>query len=161
MSLPPLEGKEVIKVYVDMVADMFHYGHARFLKQVRGKLQSTYPESKIFIIVGITNDACLADYKREPIFTNAERVEMVEACKYADLVLPEVPLVTTVEFCLEHGIDLVAHGDDFSTEKAAIYYSELMALNRYFSVPYTPSVSTTNIIKRVVDKYGTPTSTSS
>jgi cytidyltransferase-like protein len=155
MTLPALEGKAEIRVYVDMVADMFHYGHARFIKNAQAHVQASYPTARIVMIVGITNDACLADYKRVPVFSNAERVEMVEACRYVDEVLGEVPLVTTVEFCKQHGIDLVAHGDDFTPEKASLYYAEMIALGRYFSVPYTPSVSTTNIIQRIVDRFGT------
>jgi hypothetical protein len=87
------------------------------------------------------------------VFSNAERVEMVEACRYADEVLGEVPLVTTVEFCKQHGIDLVTHGDDFTSEKAALHHAEMIAWGRYFSVPNNTIVSTINIIKRVLDRF--------
>jgi len=151
---PQLQGKAILRVYVDMVADMFHYGHVRFLQQVRDKVTADFPDCKsVVLVVGITNDACLASYKREPVFSNAERVEMVAACRYVDEVLPEVPLVTTAAFCLEHDLDLVAHGDDFTPDKVAKYYSEMVELKRYFTVPYTPSVSTTNIIQRVLERY--------
>jgi len=154
MDASSLSDKAEIRVYVDCVADMFHYGHARFFKQVRDKAQETYPNSSIVLVVGITNDDCLASYKRLPVFSNAERVEMVSSCKWVDEVLAEVPLVTSWAFCQQHSIDLVAHGDDFGPDKVATYYAELVERGRYFTVPYTPSVSTTNIIQRVFDRYG-------
>ena len=49
------------RVYVDMVADLFHYGHVNFLKQAR--------QFGDRLLVGIHSDEVVEEYKRSPIMT--------------------------------------------------------------------------------------------
>lgn len=56
----------MIHVYADMVADLFHYGHMRFIKKARALGD--------YLLVGICADDVLASYKRRPILTMEERV---------------------------------------------------------------------------------------
>ena len=72
------------RVYVDMVADLFHYGHANFLKQAR--------QFGDFLIVGIHSDKVVEGYKRPPIMSMQERIDTVSSCRYVDEVLPNAPL---------------------------------------------------------------------
>ena len=71
------------RVYADMVADLFHYGHVEFLKKAR--------ELGDYLIVGIHADEILEDYKRKPILTMEERIISVAGCRYVDEVLPSAP----------------------------------------------------------------------
>jgi glycerol-3-phosphate cytidylyltransferase-like family protein len=59
-----------------------------------------------------------ASYKRRPIMTLAERVAVIESCRYVDEVIADAPLRVTEEFLTEHGITTVVHGDDLSHEGA-------------------------------------------
>ena len=75
----------MIRVYVDMVADLFHYGHVEFLKQARALGD--------YLLVGVHSDDVVAAHKRKPILTMQERVASVAGCRYVDEVLPEKGLV--------------------------------------------------------------------
>ena len=56
------------------------------------------------------------------------------------------------EFINRHKIDLVVHGDDFSEEKAGLYYKAAMARGIFRFIPYTPSVSTSDILHRIAER---------
>jgi len=76
-------------VYVDMCADLFHYGHVEFLRRAKN-----YGD-KLF--VGIHNDATIQSYKRQPILSMDARIRVVEACRYVNKVIPDAPLFITKE----------------------------------------------------------------
>ena len=89
-----------------MVPDLFHYGHANFLKQAR--------QCGDYLIVGIHSDQVVGGYKRLPIMSMDERIKTVSSCRYVDEVVPDAPLVIEEEWINTHNIDIVVHGDDFS-----------------------------------------------
>ena len=124
-----------------MVADLFHYGHVNFLKQARSHGD--------FLIVGVHADEAVLVYKRRPIFSMEERVASVEGCRYADEVVPNAPLTIDREWIEKHDIDLVMHGDDFSSELEELCYKTPMEMGIYRTVGYTPGISTTEIIARI------------
>ena len=123
-----------------MVADIFHYGHMNFLKQAR-----THGD---FLLVGIHTDEAVTVYKRRPLFSMEERVASVEGCRYVDQVVPYAPLTIDREWIEKHDIDLVMHGDDFSSELERLCYKIPMEMGIYRTVAYTKGVSTTEIISR-------------
>ena len=131
------------RVYVDMVADLFHYGHANFLRQAKqyGK----------HLIVGIHSDEVVEGYKRSPIMTMKERVDTVSSCRYVDEVVPNAPLVIDQEWLNTHRIDLVVHGDDFSEEMEQLCYKIPIDMGIFRLVSYTSEISTTDIIQRIKD----------
>ncbi len=129
------------RVYVDMVADLFHYGHVEFLKQAKNHGH--------YLIVGLSSDEDVAKYKRTPIMNVEERTKSVMGCKYVDEVIPNCPYCITKEFIKEHGIDLVIHGDDMSEEQLSFFYKEAIELGIFKTVPYTHTVSTTDILDRI------------
>ncbi len=131
------------RVYVDMVADLFHYGHANFLKQAR--------KFGDHLIVGIHSDETVEEYKRTPIMTMKERVSAVASCRYVDEVIPDAPLVVDQVWIDAHLIDLVVHGDDFSEEMEQLCYRTPIELGIFRLVPYTSNISTTEIIERIKD----------
>ena len=119
---------------------MFHYGHANFLKQAR--------QCGDYLIVGIHSDQVVGGYKRLPIMSMDERIKTVSSCRYVDEVVPEAPLVIEEEWINTHNIDIVVHGDDFSEEMKQLCYKTPIGLGIFRIVPYTPSISTTEIIRR-------------
>jgi len=143
----------LIRVYVDMVGDLFHAGHVGFLKTVRNAIGKEFGSENIWMIVGITNDAEVIPYKRKPITTMDERVESIEACRFVNEVIPNTPMETTQEFIKDHNIDIVAHGDDFNTEKLKKYYKDPVEMGIFRTVPYGHGVSTTDLIRRCAEYF--------
>ena len=132
------------RVYADMVADLFHYGHIQFLKKAR-----TLGD---YLIVGVNSDDDLIDYKRSPILTMPERVASVAGCRYVDEVIPDAPMIIDRPFIEEHDINLVVHGDDFPREQIEYYYSVPLEMGIFRTVPYTQGISTTDIIRRILER---------
>ena len=129
------------RVYVDMVADLFHYGHANFLRQAK--------QFGDHLIVGIHSDEVVKEYKRTPILTMRERVDTVSSCRYVDEVISDAPLVVDLKWLNTHRIDLVVHGDDFSEHMKQLCYKVPIDLGILRLVSYTARISTTEIIKRI------------
>jgi cytidyltransferase-like protein len=129
------------RVYVDMVGDLFHYGHAEFLRRAR--------ELGDWLLVGIHSDETVASYKRSPVMTMDERVRVVAACRYVDEVIPDAPLVVPREWIEQHRIDILVHGDDFDEAKLMSMYRVPYELGILRLVPYTSGISTTEVIERV------------
>lgn len=134
-----------IRVYADMVGDLFHAGHVEFFKKARAFGN--------YLIVGVHANDVVEGYKRNPILTLEERVAVISACRYVDEVVIAAPLNPSAEFLKEHQIDYVVHGDDFNPELVHAQYEEAIKLGIFRSVPYTPGISSTQIIKRIVDRY--------
>jgi len=129
------------RIYVDMIADLFHPGHVAFLRKVK--------ELGGCLIVGICGDKDCESYKRLPILKLDERVEMVKSCRYVDAVLPNAPLKVNEDVIRGLEIDLVVHGDDFDQQQIEEYYQVPLKMGIFQTVPYTPGISTTEIIKRI------------
>jgi cytidyltransferase-like protein len=134
-----------VTVYVDIVADLFHAGHVSFFRQAR--------QLGDRLVVGIVSDDDVATYKPRPILSFAERLAIVSACRFVDEALPEpAPLHCTPEHLDRIGADFVCHGDDMTTEDLEFWYSAVLPAGRLRTVPYTPGISSRDIIERVVDR---------
>ncbi|WP_417537145.1 adenylyltransferase/cytidyltransferase family protein [Marinomonas sp.] len=69
--------------YTTGVFDLFHIGHLNVLK--RAKLECDY------LIVGVsTDELCMEAKNKKPIIPFQERMEIVEAIKFVDEVVPQV-----------------------------------------------------------------------
>lgn len=133
------------RVYVDIVGDLFHSGHIEFLKKAKAFGD--------YLIVGVLADDVVEEYKREPILSLAERVKVIQACKYVDEVVVAPPLRLTEELIREMRIDYVVHGDDFNPALLEDQYGVAVRLGMFRTVPYTPGISTTSIIRRIIDRH--------
>jgi cytidyltransferase-like protein len=129
------------RVYVDMVGDLFHLGHVMLLKAAR--------EFGEWLIVGVISDEVASTYKRRPITNLAERIGVIEACRYVDEVLPNAPYRVTMEFLDEHDITVVVHGDDASPDTIEEFFGPVLAAGKLRLVRYTAGISTTDLIRRV------------
>ncbi len=128
------------RVYVDMVADLFHIGHINIIKQAR--------KHGDFLIVGVHSDKAVESYKRTPIIKENDRYEIVRQCKLVDLVIEDAPLIITNKFIVDNKIDCVFHGDDTNSEFSKQHRIPAeMGIMVYGK--YTPGISTTSIINRV------------
>lgn len=133
------------RVYVDIVGDLFHSGHIAFLQQAK-----SFGD---YLIVGVLANDTVQEYKRDPILTLEERVKLAKACRYVDEVVVAPPLRLTDELIDQMKIDVVVHGDDFSKDLLEDQYGIALRRGILRTVPYTPGISTTAIIHRIVDRY--------
>ena len=146
MSSAPVSPTEPTRIYVDMVGDLFHAGHVAFLRAAR--------RFGDHLVVGVLSDETAMAYKRRPVMTLAERVAVVEACRYVDEVIPDAPERLTPDFLDEHHIALVVHGDDLGAEAAAAVYGPAAETGRLRLVPRTEGISTTELIARIRSRAG-------
>ncbi len=133
----------MVRVYVDMVADLFHYGHVELLRQARALGD--------YLLVGIHADDAVLAHKRKTILTMEERVACLAGCRYVDEVLPNAPWVTDRDWIAKHNINLVVHGSDYSQEDLNKTYAAAIEMGILRTVTYTPGISTTDIIQRCKD----------
>jgi len=98
----PAEGDRI--VYVSGSFDMFHVGHAQFLKDAR--------DLGTFLFVGIHDDLAVSASKgaNYPVMTLNERVLNVCACKWVDEVIIGAPRCVTADLIKTWNIHIVARG---------------------------------------------------
>lgn len=144
-SAYPAEEKKPIRVYVDIVGDLFHAGHIEFLKKAK--------KFGDILIVGVLGDSTVEGYKRRPILSLSERVKVIEACKYVDEVIIAPPLRLTDEMIQDFRIDYVVHGDDFDKNSLEDQYGVAIKRGIFRTVPYTSGISTTEIIHRISSRH--------
>jgi ethanolamine-phosphate cytidylyltransferase/choline-phosphate cytidylyltransferase len=138
------EIKPKTRVYADMVADLFHYGHIDFLRQVS--------EMGDYVLIGINDDDVAEFYKRRPIHTMEQRIASVRACKYVDEVIPNAPWLFDPTWIEKYDLSLVVHGDDYTDEKQRQIYRIPIERGIFRTVPYTKGISTTQIIHQRREK---------
>lgn len=134
-----------VRVYVDVVGDLFHAGHVEFFKKARALGD--------YLIVGVLADDVVEGYKRVPILSLEERVAVIAACRYVDEVVVAPPLRLTEDMVRQYRIDLVVHGDDFNMALLDDQYGLARQLGIFRTVPYTKGLSTTEIIRRIAERY--------
>ncbi len=134
------------RVYVDMVGDLFHAGHVELLRAAR--------RHGDWLVVGVLSDETAASYKRRPVMSLAERVAVIEACRYVDEVVVDAPDRLTREFLDEHGITTVVLGDDLPAAGAAHVYGPAVEAGIFVTVPRAGALSTTQVIERVLRAAG-------
>lgn len=132
----------MIRVYVDIVGDLFHYGHVEFLKKARALGD--------YLLVGICAGDVVGPNKRRPILMMEERVACVAGCRYVDEVLSNAPWIIDRAWIDQYNIHLVVHGDDYTQEQLQYIYKVPLEIGIFRTVPYTSGISTTEIIRRIM-----------
>lgn len=142
----------VTRIYTDGIFDLFHYGHARCLKQIKHMYPNTY------LIVGVSNDHDTALYKGKAVLTEEERYESLLHCKWVDEVIEGAPWTITPEFIEKHSIDYVAHDgipyEDVSGKSLdGDCYGWLKKEGLFRETQRTPKISTSDLIMRIIKNY--------
>lgn len=132
--------KNKIVVYTSGTFDMFHSNHLKMIEYARG-LGDT-------LIVGVSTDELVCSYKRPPIIPFEERISIIKALKYPDIVIPQRSLDHT-DIVRKLNIDVFVVGDDWTGKYD--YLKELGVTVFYF--PYGDGLSTTSIKKEIVERY--------
>lgn len=128
-----------INVYCCGVYDLCHYGHKVMFKQA---LQFGNR-----LIVGVHNDAEVESYKRTPIMTMNERIREVETSKYVWKVVPDALLKITDKELDDLNVHIVVCCQDYYNDQDT-WYNVPRKRCILKPIPYTPEISTTDLIKR-------------
>jgi len=131
--------------YTTGVFDMFHIGHLNILKNAK--------EYCDYLIVGVSTDELVKSYKNKtPIIPFTERLEIVEAIKYVDRVVPQTSMSKLAAWQELH-FDVMLHGSDL--KNADLYKSVVQELNEVgvdvVFLPHTSGVSST-LLSEVLHK---------
>jgi glycerol-3-phosphate cytidylyltransferase len=87
--------------------DVFHVGHLRVIERAAALGDR--------LVVGVSADALNERKKgRAPVFSQAERLEIVAALKPVDAVFVEESLELKRDYILEHEADILVMGDDWA-----------------------------------------------
>lgn len=117
--------------------DVFHVGHVRMLTRAR--------ELGDRLVVGVSADALNVSKKgRPPVFTEAERLEIVASLKVVDAVFVEESLELKRKYVETHHADVLAMGDDWKGR-----FDFVSDICEVVYLPRTPSVSTTALIEHI------------
>ena len=135
----------MVRVWVDGCFDTMHYGHANALRQAR-LMGDT-------LVVGVHSDQEILKNKGPTIMNNKERYAAVRYCKYADIVVEDAPYTTELKYLEEYDCDFCVHGDDTTlTSDGSDCYRLVKQANKYKECKRTKGVSTTNLVKRMLER---------
>ena len=127
-------------VYTSGTFDMFHYNHLRMINYARSLAD--------ILIVGVSTDELVSSYKEKPIIPFIERLQIIEALKTPDIVIPQHSLDHT-EVMKKLNIDAFVVGDDWFGK-----YDYLKDINvQVFYFPYGTGVSSSSLKKTIYDSY--------
>lgn len=134
-------------IYTDMVADLYHYGHANYIESIYNKL---IKDTNNLLYVGIHNDSAVESYKRKPILTMPERIKVLQSNKFIDKIIPNAPLYLTKEYLLEHNINVLCIPDNRTIDEINEWYKPAIDIGiNIVKFPYTNEISTSSIITKI------------
>jgi choline-phosphate cytidylyltransferase len=97
------------------------------------------------LVVGVSADQLNERKKgRLPVFSQAERLEIVGALKAVDAVFIEESLELKRQYILEHGADVLVMGDDWAGK-----FDEFKDICEVQYLTRTPAISTTAVIEKI------------
>lgn len=115
--------------------DVFHVGHLNILRRAK-----SFGDR---LIVGVSSDALNFKKKqRYPIYTEQERLSIIQGIRYVDHVFLEESLELKANYINEYGADVLIMGDDWLGR-----FDHLSPLVDVVYLTRTPSVSTTSVIE--------------
>ena len=127
-------------VYVSGTFDLFHRNHLKMIEYGAGLGD--------ILIVGVSTDELVCSYKKPPSIPFEERIAIIEALKYPDVVIPQRSLEHT-ERVIDLNIDVFVVGDDWKGK-----YDYLRDLGvKVFYFPYGSGVSSTKLKKQIYTQY--------
>lgn len=146
----------MVRVYTDGIFDLFHFGHSQYFKKIRDLYGS---ESTVTLIVGISSDSDTEKYKgHRPIMTHHERSQVVKDCRYVDQIVENAPWEIDDTFLNHHRIDWVVHEDVpyvLGASNGNDVYARVKELGKFQHMGRTPSISTSDIKKRILHQADT------
>jgi len=117
--------------------DVFHVGHLRVIERAAALGDR--------LVVGVSADELnLRKKGREPVFSQAERIEIVGALRMVDEVFVEESLELKRDYIVRYAADVLVMGDDWAGR-----FDEFGDVCKVVYLPRTPTISTTGLIERI------------
>lgn len=135
------------RVYMDGVFDLFHRGHIEAIKKCKNFGDE--------IVIGVISDKDAESYKRLPLINENDRIEIIKNLKIVNEVIPNAPLNLTKEFIINNNLDIIVHSfsNDNDFEKQKEFFKIPIEMGIFKKINYYSKVSTTDIIKKIVNEY--------
>lgn len=127
-------------VYTSGTFDMLHFNHLKMIEYARALGD--------ILIIGVNTDELVASYKSQPIIPFEERIALMKALKYPDIVIPQKSLDHADKVDKLH-FDIFVVGDDWAGKYD--YLQDKGVTVVYF--PYGDGISSTNLKKKIYNNY--------
>lgn len=129
-----------IVVYTSGTFDMLHCNHLKMIEYARALGD--------ILIVGVNSDELVASYKTQTVIPFEERIALMKAIKWPDIVIPQYSLDHTDKVD-KLKFDIFVVGDDWVGKYD--YLKELGVTVVYF--PYGLGVSSSNLKEKIYNNY--------
>lgn len=138
-----------LKVYTGGTFDLFHSGHANFLRKCRELGE---------VVVALNTDEFIQSYKgKPPIMSYAERKAVLESCRYVDLVVENDGGADSKPAIDRWRPNIIAIGSDWARRD---YYAQMQFTQDWLDargislmyIPYTSGISSTDLKQRIKDR---------
>jgi glycerol-3-phosphate cytidylyltransferase len=135
-----------LTVYTGGTFDLFHRGHAEFLKRC-----ARFGE----VVVSLNTDEFIQSYKgKPPIISYEDRKAVLDACAWVNVVIPNIGGADSKPSILEVNPDIIAIGSDWAKKD---YYKQMQFTQDWLDendimllyIPYTEGISSTEIKRRL------------
>ncbi len=126
--------------YTTGVFDLFHIGHLNLLRNAKSMCDK--------LIVGVTTDHLVSYKNKEPVIPFVERIEIVRACKFVDVAIPQSEL-SKIEAWEKLRFNVLFVGDDWHEQPTWQEFEKQFSLKgvKVVYFPYTQGTSSTLINK--------------
>jgi glycerol-3-phosphate cytidylyltransferase len=130
--------KRQVVGYTTGVFDLFHVGHLNILMAAKSLCDQ--------LIVGVSTDELVKYKNKKPVIPFEERIQIVRACKYVDVAVPQVSL-DKLDAQKRINFDLLFVGDDWYGDTNWNEIEEQLSKSgvRVHYFPYTKTTSSTLI----------------
>lgn len=136
-SIVPAAGRTIALTYGTY--DLFHIGHVRLFERIRQRFDH--------LIVAVSTDEFNALKGKVSVVPYADRVAMVQACRYVDEVIAENTWDQKASDIVRHHADALVMGSDWTDR-----FNEFKDLCEVLYLPRTEGVSSTELKADVVAK---------
>lgn len=141
---------DAVVVYAAGVFDLFHRGHVELFRKAKALGDR--------LVVAVNSDELTAKYKRLPVFSQEDRLEIVRSCRFVD----EAFLIFGFDNSgpiLNYRVTKIVHGDDWTGDS---YLYQLRLTPEFIAkyqiemiyVPYWHGISTSEAITGAVRRNG-------
>ncbi len=128
--------------YTYGVYDLLHYGHLRQLRAAKALGD--------YLIVGVFTDEVASEFKRRPIMSLADRMEIIERIDFVNEVVVQ-DTFSPLKNLGHYQPDIVAKGEGAGWEngRAPKDLCDVLAAEQLVWLPRTEGISTSDIIAKI------------
>ena len=124
--------------YTSGVYDLFHIGHVNLLRNAKAMCDK--------LVVGVTVDELVMYKNKQSVIPYSERIEVVRACKYVDVAIPQNNMDKVAAATKNHASYLFVGDDWYETPKWKEFERALSEVDcKVIYFPYTQGTSSTLI----------------